>query len=59
MENRKDFLINLLYQLWTDQDFENDFMGDWYAIYQLLQDGDFNKIPDAVLNMIAVWEGGD
>jgi len=49
------FLVQLLYDLWTDADFESDFQRDWFAVYQLLQDGKFNEIPNAVYQMIEKW----
>lgn len=49
------FLVQLLYDLWTDADFESDFQRDWFAVYQLLQDGKFDEIPDAVYQMIEKW----
>ena len=49
------FLVQLLYDLWTDADFESDFQRDWFAVYQFLQDGKFDEIPDAVYQMIEKW----
>ena len=49
------FLVCLLYDLWTDADFESDFQSDWFAVYQILSEGRFDEIPDAVYDMIEAW----
>lgn len=49
------FLVQLLYDLWTSADFESDFQSEWFAVYQILQEGRFDEIPDAVYEMIEIW----
>ena len=58
MGDRKNFLMLLLHSLWTSADFESDFQRDWFAVYQLLQAGKFDDIPDIVLEAINLWMEG-
>jgi hypothetical protein len=54
-KQRNKILITLLYHLWTSADFESDFQSDWLAVFQFLQDGRFDEIPNGVLEMIEIW----
>lgn len=52
---RNELLLDLLYALWTDSDFEKRFRAEWRAVYILLQDKEFDQISTNILKMIKIW----
>ena len=55
LEKRNDFLKTLYWNLWTSADFESLFQSEWGAIYDALQEGRENEVPDNILLMINKW----
>lgn len=55
MDTRKEMLVRLLYNLWSDKDFEENFKLEWKAVYNMLLAGDFEKVPDNILELIDFW----
>lgn len=52
----RDVIIKTLYWgMWTSADFEELFRRDWFATYQMLKEGEEDKVPDFVLAMIRQW----
>ena len=52
---RNELLLDLLYMLWTDSNFEKRFRAEWRAVYILLQDKEFDQISTNILKMIKIW----
>ena len=52
---RNELLLDLLYALWTDSNFEKRFQAEWRAVYILLQDKEFDQISTNILKMIKIW----
>ena len=52
---RNELLLDLLYALWTDSNFEKRFRAEWRAVYILLQDKEFDQISTNILKMIKIW----
>ena len=56
---KNDKLLNIIWRLWSDGGLNNIFKQDWFAVYQNLQEGDFDKVPEVVLDMIDTWMDED
>lgn len=52
---KNDKLLSIIWRLWRNNELNNKFMNDWFAVYQNLQEGYFDKIPEVVLDMIDLW----
>lgn len=51
MERKHEILMKLYWKMWTSADFACDFQEDWFAVYQLMEEGHHYSIPDEVLEM--------
>lgn len=52
---KTDKLLNLIWRLWSNGGLNDRFRQDWFAVYQNLQEVDFDKVPEGVLDMIDLW----
>lgn len=51
MNTIEEMLMKLYWKLWTSAEFESDFQSDWFAVYQILQEGNHYSIPKPVIKM--------
>ena len=55
-QTERDIILKTLYWgMWKSADFEADFRNDWFAVYQLLMEGNEEQVPNNVLAMIRLW----
>lgn len=56
---RQDLLKSLYFALWQStlyqSKFAEDFQKDWYRVWQMLDEGRENDIPNYILQMVDIW----
>lgn len=52
----RDRILKKIYRAcFREPDIKQAFSSDWFFVYQLLEEGNEDEIPDAVLEMIELW----
>ena len=53
--DREKFFLKLYRLCFRYPEIEEDFHKDWLYIHQILLEGDEEKVPDVILEMIDSW----
>ena len=56
----RDRILKKIYKnCFMDPDIKLALSSDWFYVYQLLEAGEEDEIPDAILEMIELWLDSD
>ena len=56
----RDRILKRIYrECFKDPDIKEALSNDWFCVYQMLEDGAEDKVPDAILEMIELWLDND
>lgn len=55
MTPRDEMLMRLYRECFKDKEIEQSFKEDWFYIFQLLEAGMEDQVPNSVLEMIIEW----